>query len=755
MAISVLFGTGPLQRRSRRAVLSKLLLGGLSLVPLAFAPVRPVAAQIAWVPQQRPSSVAQDPKGADPTSFDWTGLDGVLHQTDGTSQSYKAFFANGSYEHQELDFGGDITGATGDWTVNGTSTYKWLWTPPGTPQGVHNDPNKNADDPTQPFPTPSLFVLGLTIPYVEGAYDPGYDPLTVQGNVKDGFDANWNPMFNLLQSDTAEAPPNSLNSNNQFVNDLPRRSVLKGMLESDHVTSSVTLSPYVHVDVSTKTASGDGYGNGYGYGYLLEANYALFLGYPNPYIRPDLGDFSGGTGAGSNQFVYDAQAVSATQPGGVLSVPAQIIAPGVLYLDDFDWLIKPPTGSGAVVDWQFGNPQQGPHDPFNLTRQTSPDNSIYILAPDTKTTAAPVPSATTGQSIPAITFTGLPVYNTGFGTTPVTMTVKTYDPASKATTTNGAQTAYIQTFFQGAASNFPLSNGLYTGPSVEEVPPGTTYSPPNWYHYYTQVYDIASRYGMSVRYEPGTGPYNSRSFSQDDPANNYPVEIHDDASLTRDNFSVFDTNPVPDPTTGTHLARYIGRLSVSGVFAFVTACGHEAGHVVTYQSPDDTSPGSTIYNATASDLSPSWKMHHHLDVTKSDTTGAYSGFKGDATSGDAQLTADVNAIKDLFAYSDSLQGSLPQDWSDGGINYSRTAPPYFSQERYNNDATSLISGKPPVFYFRFNPDGGIKPYGSGNTPVLTADGHYEIRGAADLQALYPNVVIGLLGLPYENPAAGP
>jgi len=705
-------------------------------------------AQVGWVPQLRPDTVGS-PQGNKIEDFDWTGLDRDLYQTDGTHQHSTEYFGDGTYDAVELDLSDNAPGKSGSFNLTGTSTYKWMWKDPGGAQGVHNDPNKNTDDPTQPFPAPKLFAFGLTIPYVEGAYDEAAaDPLTVMGNVKDGFDPNWTPKFDLLSSSYAAAPADSTDSNGNFINELPRRSILAGTLEGDHQTAHVTLSPGLHVEAST----GQGYGDGYAYGYLEEGSSLIQLDYPNPYLRPDLGDFSGGAGESGNQFLYSAD------QQGKLSIPAQIGVPDAITTDDFDWLLKPTVGkvsigTGPVVDWRFGAPQAtlpGEQN-YNITRQIDSSINQYVLAPDTMITTA------AGKSVPGISFTGLPDSNDGFGTYPVTMTVNTYDPASKKTTPNDSQTAYIQTFFQGAASNFPYSKGPYTGDPTVQTAQGP-YSPPNWFNYYTQVYNIANEYGASVHYEAGTGPYNSRSFALDDPNNGYPVEIHDDAGKPRDHLYVFDINPTPDPKTGTHLARYIGVLSVKGLFSFICACGHEAGHVVTYTTPDDTQPGGYVYRADIANLSPSWKLHHHLDPGASDTTGAYSGFQGDVTSGDAQLTADVNAVKDVLAYADSLQGNLPQDWSDGGVNYSGKTLPYFAQERYNNDAASLISGKPPVFYLKFSPIN--QPNGSpvvqpAVTPVVSADGRYEIRGLADLRALYPNVVIGLGGLTHEDPSSGP
>lgn len=575
----------------------------------------------------------------------------------------------------------------------------------------------------------------MIIPYVEAAYDTSAPPLKGSGSVKDGFDSNWNPKFDLLTSSYATAPANSVDTNGYFTNELPRRSILTGTLEGDHVTAHVMLSPSLDVQVSNNGGTGDGFG----YGYLEEDNSLISLYYPNPSIRPDLGDFSGGAGESSNQFVYSAQ-----MPGQ-LSLPAQIGVPEVLYQDDFNWLIKPPMGGGSLVDWRFGTQQATIPDeqPYNLSEQTV-DKEI-LLAPDTMITTA------AGSSVPGISFAGLPDSNAGFGTYPVTLTVKTYDPASKATTSNNSQTAYIQTFFQGNASNFPGSQGPYTGdPTVQTAP--QPYSPPNWYNYYTQVFNIASN-SISVHYEAGTGAHNNSSFVQGDAPNHYSVEIHKDAGLPNGGFDVFDINPALDPMTGTHLARCIGTLSLVGLLTFISVCGHEAGHVVTYTTPDDTQPGSTIYRADLHDLSPTWKTYHHLNngAPRSDTTGVYSS-PGDVSSGDAQLTADVNGLKELFAYTDSLQGNLPQDWANGGVNYSGVSLPYFVQERYNADPASLISGKPPVFYFKFTPIASVPAYGPGK-PVVAANGGYEIRSAADLKALYPSVVIGLEGLTYEAPVA--
>jgi len=735
--------SGPAPARRRSSALSRLFYGSLFLVPLAFAPLRPATAQSAWIPQQRPSSLAQDPQGMDPTSYDWTGLDGVLNQTDGTSEKYKSYFASGSADTQELDLNADISGTAGSWSLGGLSTYKWLWTPPNNAQGVHNDPARLNSDPTQPFPIPRTFVFGVTIPYVEGSYDSAYGTPSIMGSVQDGFDPTWNPVFNLSNSLYASAPANSLDSNTGlFINELPRRRVSLGTTDKDDLNLlDFTLSP--GLDVSVDSKGGDV--NCYGYGYMQEENSLILLNYPNPYIRPDLGDFSNGAGAGSNQFVYDAL------PTGTLSVPAQIIVPDAIYQNDFDWLIKPPTGGGAVVDWRFGSTQQeiGGRNTFNLTRQGNPGQ--YFLAPDTMITEPPVPPATAGQSVPVIKFTGLPFTNAELGTYPVTMTIKTYDPASKATTTNDSHTAYIQTFFQGTASNFPYSKGLYTGVPVETVPPDT-YSPPNWYHYYTRLDDIASKYSVPVHYEAGIGIHNNSSYSY--PSSSPYIEIHDDAYADRINVPVFDINPVLDPTTGTHFARHIGNLTVQGLFGFIYSVGHEMGHVQTFAMDDGQ--GNTVYNYHTGEISPYWKLYHHLDPAHPDTTGFYgTPTNTDSTNGDAQLTADVNAVKELFTYSDGLQSGLPQDWSDGGWSYSGLSLPYFAKERYNNDVTSLISGKPPVFYFKFTPSNGkdglpVAP--PAITPVVATDGQYEIRSLADLQALYPGVVIGLDGLSYEAPA---
>lgn len=252
-----------------------------------------------------------------------------------------------------------------------------------------------------------------------------------------------------------------------------------------------------------------------------------------------------------------------------------------------------------------------------------------------------------------------------------------------------------------------------------------------------------------MHYEAGVGATSKASHIYDDPANGYPVEIHDDAYNPR-TLAVFDINPTLDSKTGTHLARHIGDLVVKGLFAYISTLGHETGHYRTYVTPDDTQPGGYIYNTSIPGLSPSWKQYHHLDKDAPDTTGVYGAYQGDVATGDTQLTADLNAVKEIFDYTSSLQGSLPQDWADGGWNYSGAGLPYFAKELYNKDTTSLISGKPPVFHLSFKPNTSVSTYGSG-TPVLMSDGSYEIRSVADLQALYPGVLIGLDGLYNEAP----
>lgn len=421
--------------------LPKLLYGSLLLVPLAFMPLRPAAAQSGWVPQLRPDTI-NSPQGNTPEDYDWTGLDGYLYQTDGTYSHYKAYFADGDYISKELDASIDSnTIINGSLLLSGTSTYKWLWTPPGTSQTVHNDPAKAVNDPTQPFPTPPLFALGITVPYTEGTYDTSNAPIPVSGEVKDGFDPNWDRKFDLTTSSYAAAPANSLDPRGNFINELPRRSVLAATLEGDHQTASIMLSPSVSVKISTDDTGG----NGYGFGYLEEGDSLINLYYPNPYVRPDLGDFSNGSGDSGNQFVYDAQ-----MPGQ-LGIPAQIGVPDALYTDDLDWLINPPTGNGTSVDWRFGTQQEALAGKlgYSVTRQVVQNE--YVLAPSTAITNS------AGTSVPGIGFSGLPSANGGFGTYPVTMTVRTYNPASKETTAHDSQTAYIQTFFQGSASNYPGS----------------------------------------------------------------------------------------------------------------------------------------------------------------------------------------------------------------------------------------------------------------------------------------------------------
>lgn len=753
------FNAARFQRHPARIIAAKLTCGALLFAPAAFiasahTAFAQQAPQTGWNAQQRPetlldpSSPDYDPNGSAPTSYDWTGLTGTSYQDDYPDPNvYTVYLGNNymNYDAVEIDVNEQGGQTSGSWTLSGTSTYKWLWMPPANPQGVHNDPSKTPDDPSQPFPTPTQYALGMTIPFVEGAYDTTAPLCTGLGDVKDGFDPSWNPSFDLSKSASAQAPANSVDSKGNFINALPRYSVQQAALGTDHKTRTVTLSPYAHMGVSTNGGSGDGYS----YGFLEESNSLIGMYYPNAYVRPDLGDYSFGIKTASNQFVYSAE-----MPG-LLSLPAQIGAFGALQgavKQDVDWLAKPTVGDGPIADWQIDDPTTASPIPgqqsYNVTDQLI--QSENVLAPDTTATDA------SGNSSPALNFLGLPTANAGFGNHNVTLTVKTYDPTSKKTTINPSQVAHIQTFFPGNASNFPGSAGLYTGdPTVQTAP--QPYSPPNWYYYYSQVYDIAKAYGRSVHYEAGTGIKNKSSFASDDPNNNYPIEIHDDAYADASGkpstigINVFDINPSPDPTTGTHLARFIGQLKVQGLFKFIYTLGHETGHVLTYAMPDDTNPGGTIYVAAAHDLSPSWKQHHHLSTRTSDTTGVYSAL-GDASSGDAQLTADVNAVKELFAYADYLQSGntplvTPEDWSDGGWNYSGTSLPYYTQERYNNDPASFISGKPPVFYFKFQSE--VSPYGVGK-PVLSSDGLYEIRNAADLKALYPNAVIGLEGLPYDD-----
>lgn len=624
------------RNRVLQATLPKLFFYGFLVFPLSISvlihPTLAQGAQIGWVPQQRPASLAADPQGIDPTSFDWTGLTEELHDTDGSPTNDTSYFGNNSAYSVELSVDDQAELFRGTWTLSGTSTFKWLWAPPANPQGVHNDPNKPANDPSQPFPAPNLFALGVTIPYVEGSYDTSATPCTASGNVKDGFDSSWNPSFDLLSSSSSAAPANSTNSAGNFINELPRYRVLPATLESDQKTTHVTLSPFAHVEASTNS----GTGNGYGYGYVSEGASIIGMYYPNPYVRPDLGDFSYGTGETGNQFVYG------TQMPGVLTVPAQIGVFGA-YEEDVDWLVKPTTKNGPLVNWQFDALQSQSlpipgEQSYNVTRQIIANEDI--IAPDTST------AGTNSQTSPAIGFVGLPDDNRSFGNHLVTMTVKTYDPSSKRTTINPSMAAYIQTFYHGAASNYP-------GASNDQSQLG--YAVPNWYHYYNQVFPANGPNPdySKARYVLGSGP--SRASSSDN-----SIEIHDDA-YGLGQMRVFVLN------SGDTYLHYAGFVDLNGILTYVSMVAHEQGHVdtfttvatVTNPTTSQQEGPATIYTQNTSvsgdpyapasndgdQIWDGWEATHHMNPQSQDTTGAYTAQQmanGDIA--DNEVLADIPGL---------------------------------------------------------------------------------------------------------------
>lgn len=253
---------------------------------------------------------------------------------------------------------------------------------------------------------------------------------------------------------------------------------------------------------------------------------------------------------------------------------------------------------------------------------------------------------------------------------------------------NNSETAHIQTFFRGTASNWPGTDGIT----------------PNWYHYYSQYFTSPGFYD----------PNATSSYTDSQSPPQYPIHISNDAHGPY-SVRVFDINPTPP-----NYVRYVGYLDLAGIDHYIYTCAHETGHQVIFlgggiynfnADPAHTSPIS----ADGDNVSDAWEPNHHLNPNSSDTANAY-GIQGNGDQGDTEVLADVQALPVLFQQISAWK----QDWADDGLQWGPNA---------------YTTGNPPGFYFTFH------ALVSGTTVV--AGNTYSIRSLNDLQTQYSSLLTRL------------
>ncbi len=418
--------------------------------------------------------------------------------------------------------------------------------------------------------------------------------------------------------------------------------------------------------------------------------FPIVISAPDPLGRPDLGD-------GKNQRVYGAQ-----QPDGYLYVPGAARAVGAS-APAMQWLL-----ASQIVDMAIDNsviPNTFVHG------WTVSGDTLFINTP--QNTDNPYPNYQFNSWI----FKGLPSQNSNFGDHDVNLYVQN----------KKAQTAKIQTFFNGLAKNWP----------------NTDNATPNWYHYYNQVYPSAP-----VTFDANlTGPAgettpadpNTKDYSWDPPASYYvrpnewvyPYLAIGPAVMPSYDLGVFDLDGSVLGLPSRKYVRYIGSLSMNGIFSYINAVSHEKAHVTLIQRgicyPWSSKPPlqfedeqGIVRPYTDSDrdtLDDGWELGHHLLPTNPDTTGHFSNYTDPKFprfgTGDLEALAEVLVLKSVF---DNIS-LWKSDWSDRGVQYGDGIHLYYT---------------PPDFYFDFT--------AAVNGTSFVAGTVYHIRSLQDLQSEYPTLL---------------
>lgn len=526
--------------------------------------------------------------------------------------------------------------------------------------------------------------------------------VTASGSVSDGLGGGWTATFNSVPGRAPSSPDQQM-----------RRGVLAtaptgAALGQPYPRATATMSPGLYLGVFNSDPTR---GSAHGYQHLYEYAYPLLLSSPNIFKRPDtLGD-------GGNQFVYDSQ-----YPTGFLLVPGFIVIRGGDQ-NDAQWLLD-----NNKVDLKVEN-HPIPHALTHDWRVSG--DSIQVHVPDEY-----------GQTFPwsEFAFKGLPASNDDFGNHEVNL----YVEGSKS------ETAHIQTFYTGSASNFPGSDGITA----------------NWYHYYYPIFDASLN---PIDYQHSAS---SSDVSLTEGNSPYAVHIKDSAYSVTYNTNylrVFDIDPkameqtallpikptclqalyshqrfvicgertftfsnavrsIADPNFP-HYVRWIGELTLpGGIMQYVHEATHERGHQYLDQLCGTSSRNGPIYTDSVDPLDynssedgdivvDNWEASHHLNAGSSDTAHAYVGSgANDENDGDGELLADVQTLSAIFNQFEDWR----QDWADGGI---QKGPVAFLQP---DPVTHIVPGFP----LTFTPISNVDPV----TGSPTFGTSYQVKTLSDLPA---------------------
>lgn len=347
----------------------------------------------------------------------------------------------------------------------------------------------------------------------------------------------------------------------------------------------------------------------------------ITLSSPNPSGRPDLGD-------GSNQYTYGGQ-----QPDGYLFVPGtttvvggtQDMAQWLIDNNTIDMKVEGPSISGAFSHtWSVVGNQIGVAT--NYTDE-------YGMAGSTDT-----------QWV----FKGLPDNNIGFGNHEVNLYVQG----------TNTQTAHIQTFYSGDASNWPGSDGT-----------------PNWYHYYQDA-----GYTWAYGYDPDTDHAGWAQCS--------PINV-DDGTGTNQTIVIGETYsaalgpaapkrpviPVFGRNSDTNRIMQIGRLySTKGIFSYLDVEGHELEHIALWLHNDSVPPwlAPDVVDSDGDSIPDDVEKRYGLDPEDADTTGVYGGMAGTDNEGQG----DVECLCDIAGLGKVLSNGSAwyDDWADFGVQHGPRSP---------------------------------------------------------------------------------
>ncbi len=342
---------------------------------------------------------------------------------------------------------------------------------------------------------------------------------------------------------------------------------------------------------------------------------------PNPKGHPQKGD-------GTNQFAYN---------DSIGLGPQKDFANGDLFLPITTTLINGTAAETLEVkprlDWTT--------DIAGTTAQL-----LYAVTAAGNTI---IPSTTYGPQplLPRIgfDFRTLPTQNSNFGDHLVTQIVDG----------KKSDVAHIETFFQGDAINYPGNLPAPTFHNDDGTTDPNPASPPNFWYYYNQVFS-----------KPANSFYTYHGNTRTDPAS-LQIYLNYDAWIP---FSM----PVFKLNAGK--IQWIGQLKFTGIYTYIYCCGHESAHRAHLQAGIETGglhtdstqedyisdhdpTGGYVVQGGGDGVSDVYEGIHHLNPQLSDTTGAYR-LTGEASTGDAELLADIDALGVLIAN----KALWKQDWAE-------------------------------------------------------------------------------------------